>query len=134
MRYFLHLTNSLLLFTCVLCAAAPEVFAQDIQSKLERANELRDVQLQKVEQLQPMKADDDLTSAGLKMAQALGFILGAFLIGAWAYKKYILKDIALPMSKIRILERVPVSTRGSVMLAEVDGKKILVGVTPQSIK
>jgi flagellar biogenesis protein FliO len=115
--------------------APPASDAKHELSKLERANVLREIQLGKGALAEPLPSpDQDLTSTALRMFQSLGIILGCFLIGAWAYKKYILKEVGgVSASRIKVLERMSVSTRGTVILSEIDGKKILIGITPQSI-
>ncbi len=141
MRYFSTVT---ILFLTFFLTVSTLSFAQDeppipdakrVASKLERANELRESQLGKVGMAEGMpRPDEDLGSAAMRMVQSLGVILGLFLIGAWAYKKYILKDTTtLPTARLRVIERLAVSPRGSIMLSEVEGRRVLVGVTPQAI-
>jgi flagellar biogenesis protein FliO len=140
-RYFSTVT---ILFLTFFLTVSTLSFAQDepsipdakrVASKLERANELRESQLGKVGMAEGMpRPDEDLGSAAMRMVQSLGVILGLFLIGAWAYKKYILKDTTtLPTARLRVIERLAVSPRGSIMLSEVEGRRVLVGVTPQAI-
>ena len=84
-------------------------------------------------QVPPALAEQDLTTTGLKMFQGLGLVVGLLLIGAWGYKKYVLKDLPLSSRRIRVLERLMIAPRASLMLVEVENKKILVGTTGQNL-
>lgn len=72
-------------------------------------------------------------SMALRMIQGLGLVAGLFLIGAHFYKKYTLKDAPQIAKKIKILERTPLGGKGALILAEVDGQKVLVGMGSDSL-
>ena len=69
-----------------------------------------------------------LEESGTKMIQGLavcGFVL---CVGVWGYKRYILKAPAVASRKMKIIERMPLSPRSTLVLIEVEGKKKLVAM------
>lgn len=70
--------------------------------------------------------DESLSASGIKVFENLFALLGIVLIGAWVYKKYILKEHITASKRIRIIEHIPLLTRANLTLVEVGGEKILV--------
>lgn len=69
-----------------------------------------------------------LEESGTKMIQGLavcGFVL---CVGVWGYKRYILKAPTVISRKMKIIERMPLSPRSTLVLIEVEGKKKLVAM------
>ena len=140
---------SLFLSILLLCGNAVSVMAQEVtpqatvnentlmQEKLERTRELmkeaKDPTKKATQDSELHKHDEDLSSSGMKMVQSLGFLVALVFIGAWAYRKFILKEVALPVRQMKLIERLPLSPRASLFLAEVHGMKIVVGMTADSI-
>jgi|GEM_PF-1419837 len=72
-------------------------------------------------------------TAVLRMIQGLGIVAGMFLIGAHYYKKFALKNAPQFSRKIKILERSSLGGKRGLVLAEVDGQRILVGMGGNSL-
>lgn len=72
-------------------------------------------------------------AAVLRMIQGLGIVAGMFLIGAHYYKKYTFKNAPQFSKKIKILERSSLGGKNGLVLAEVDGQRILVGMGGDSL-
>lgn len=108
---------------------------QTIEQKLEKTRALmQENQLAHPAQAPATKADDDLVaSSGIKMLQGLAVLVSLVLVGAWAYKKFVLKDTTIVSRKMKLLERITIAPRASLILTEVDGNKILVGLTSDGI-
>ena len=69
-----------------------------------------------------------LESSGIKMLQGLALCGGVLCLGAWAYKKYVLKTPAVASRKMRIIERLPLSPKATLVLIEVEGIKKIVAM------
>jgi flagellar biogenesis protein FliO len=72
-------------------------------------------------------------SIALRMIQGLGLVAGLFLIGAHCYKKYALKDAPQTTRKIKIIERSSMGGKQALVLAEVEGQKVLIGLGGDSL-
>lgn len=72
-------------------------------------------------------------TAVIRMIQGLGIVAGIFLIGAHYYKKYTLKNAPQFSRKIKILERSSLGGKNGLVLAEVDGQRVLVGMGGDSL-
>ena len=73
-------------------------------------------------------ASDENTGAGLRMAEGLAFCLGLLMLGVYALKKGKLKGIVHGSKAIRVIERSAVTQRTSLLLVEVQGRKVLLSV------
>ncbi len=69
----------------------------------------------------------------LKMLEALGLVAGVFLIAMHFYKKYAAKAEVKSGKKIRIIERTSITAKSALIMAEVEGRRILIGVGPDPI-
>ncbi len=67
-----------------------------------------------------------------RMLMVLGFIIGLILVLAYLYRKVVLMRGGSVMSA-KILMTLPLGTRERVVLIEMEGKRLLLGVTTQSI-
>lgn len=77
---------------------------------------------------------DPIDMYGIKMLKALGIVIGALLIVlAFVKKTYKVKNNLMQNGKIKVLESKSLDTRSKVCLIEVEGEKVLVGITNDSI-
>ena len=70
----------------------------------------------------------ELTGAGWHALKGLGLCLGVFLIGVYFYKRLGLKAAAGGRRRLRIVERMPLQGRVSLLLVELDGEETLLAV------
>jgi flagellar biogenesis protein FliO len=117
--------------------AADNSSKEEIGTKASRMNSIASIMKQGRENAKAgnVKSKEDFNSGSmaLKMIQGLGLVSGLFLIGAHFYKKYTLKDAPQVTKKIKIIERTPLGGKGALILAEVDGQKVLVGMGSDSL-
>lgn len=77
--------------------------------------------------------DISAQETGFRMIKGLGICLGVLFIGVYFYKKYALQGNVSVGRTMKILERMPVSTRTSVILAEVKGRRVLLSVGSERV-
>lgn len=65
--------------------------------------------------------------------KGLGICIGTLLVGVWAVKKFKIGSKVLPSRRMRVIERLPLTQKSSLLLLEIDGTKTLVGVGPDRI-
>jgi len=108
-----------LLVACVSYANAEEAEG----SKLERTRAL-------VNEVQApaAKPDTDLSTTAWKMAKGLAITLGVLCVGLGVAKKFGVTPNATGKKRIKLLDRISVSRKSSLILAEVDGRQILLAV------
>lgn len=86
-------------------------------------------------QPQSSQAPGDLTAAAMKMALALGGILGLLVLGGYVIRRYVLNQTFLgkrtPM--MRVLARVNITPKAGVALLEVPGKVLVIGITGSTL-
>lgn len=130
----MKITFSVLLvyiLTCCSGAFADESIAEMKSSKLERVGELVHENREHGGALRQIreeaeKSDDQMSSSGMKMFQGLAFCVGLLLVGSGIYRKFGRgKSLGGSTSRIKILERSALSARAMVVLAEIDGQKVL---------
>lgn len=70
-----------------------------------------------------------------QLVQGLGFCIGIFLVGVWAYKKVVLKGGVAPgqARKIKVIERYPLSPRSGLVLVNIDSKQILIATNGDGV-
>ncbi|MCB0339229.1 MAG: flagellar biosynthetic protein FliO [Bdellovibrionales bacterium] len=114
----------------VLCSQAfAEESAQDqdlfARGKAVAALVHRDV----AEKTKSIAEEETSTESSLvKVTQGLFLCCGVFLMGVWAYKKYVLKDQQDFAQRIRVIDRAAISQKSHLVLAEVDGQRVLLAV------
>jgi flagellar biogenesis protein FliO len=117
--------------------AADDISGEEVGAKANRMNSIASIMKQGRENSKnsskKSKEEYNSGSMALRMIQGLGLVSGLFLIGAHFYKKYTLKDAPQITKKIKILERTPLGGKGALILAEVDGQKVLVGMGSDSL-
>ncbi len=135
-----HILRTTILFLCLLaCGVAnadqPTVGDQRMFDKLERTRQLMQETPAPTEASAAAQSvqDAETTSSGMKMVQSLGFLVALVLVSAWAYKKFVLKEAVTLSRKMKLIERLPIAPRASLMLAEIDGTTILVGLSGDAI-
>ena len=62
-----------------------------------------------------------------RVLQGLGLVAGLFLVGAYLYRRVFVKTVGDRPRRIVILERVQIHPKSFLVLAEVDGERVLVG-------
>ncbi len=106
-------------------ALAQEVVSSP--SKLERTKEL--VKQGSDERAQPKTVtESSIETSAVKMVSGLVGAIGVLLLLVVALKKIQKGGALVSNKKIKILERTPLSQRSALVLAEVDGERILLGV------
>lgn len=82
---------------------------------------------------QAASIDPSVQGSGLKMVQGLAACLAVLLIGSWAVKRH-QKGVENNSSRrLKILERLPLAPKTFLVLAEVEGKKILLSVGSERV-
>ncbi len=101
-------------------------------SKLERTRSLmKDAENE--HQQKGSAPTQDASGIGLKMFQGLAFALGLLFIGLYFVKKLNPRAVGGAERKIKIVERTPVTPKTSLILAEVEGKKVFLAVGPDRV-
>lgn len=67
----------------------------------------------------------------VRMVQGLGLCLAVFLVGVKIYKRYSKHPPIARSRRMKILERLPLAGKNALILAEVDGRSILVTLGEQ---
>lgn len=66
-------------------------------------------------------------STMFQMIKGLAMVAGLFLIAAYLYNRFVLKKVAPQTGRIKIIERTQILPKTYVVLAEIDGEKVLFG-------
>ncbi|MBX7139240.1 MAG: flagellar biosynthetic protein FliO [Oligoflexia bacterium] len=90
-----------------------------------------DSQQQVLTQLRSEKQEVSLSA--IKMIQALGLCIGVFLIATFLVRKYGPKNLMPTGRRLRVREKLPVTSKTSLMLIEVDERPFLVAVGPDHV-
>lgn len=88
------------------------------------------------QQVENKAAENEVGQPGMlvKMLQGLGVCIGFLLVGAFVYKKFTGHVSTLTGGPhIKVLEKVALSPKISLILAEVDQQRILLGISPEGI-
>lgn len=74
-------------------------------------------------------------SAGeiLRVLMGLGIVLGLLFAGLWLFKRGTGGSFRLSQHKMRIISSLPLSGRARLLLVEISGKQLLIGVNPHRI-
>lgn len=64
----------------------------------------------------------------LTLFQGLGYCLIAFFVGIHLYRKYVLKQSGPSKRHMRVIERLPLSSKSSLLMVEVDGRRVLMAL------
>ncbi len=75
----------------------------------------------------------DMLSSGLKMTVALVLVLGTVLLVAWFARRFLNRRISAGGSGLRILASQYVGVKKNIMLLEVPGSVLVLGVTGDRI-
>ena len=76
----------------------------------------------------------DMTSSMNRMLGGFLFCLGLFGAGIHFYKRYFMQAGSRTERRLKIVERLPVSTKNSLLLVELDGREFLLATGPDSPK
>jgi flagellar biogenesis protein FliO len=72
-------------------------------------------------------------SSLMLLFQGLAFCLGVFFIGLHIYKKYFLKNAITASRSMQIIERLNLGNKSSLVLVEIENKKVLVALGADKI-
>jgi flagellar biogenesis protein FliO len=78
-------------------------------------------------------ASDQESGAGLRMVEALLLCLGVFFVGVYFYRKKTGHSPLKRTNRMRVLDRVFVAPKTSLVLAEVDGRQVLLAVGSEQV-
>lgn len=98
-------------------------------SKLERTKAL----IVEGQSSQSQSAEQSAQPSGLKAVRGLAITLGLFLLGAFAYQKFIKKNQPGVGQNSPVLTRMKVSHNTEISLVEIDGKKFVVLVSSNGV-
>ena len=125
---------------CVAAQDAPQAAQEDVSSMASKLERTRAIIAQAhtdggtvASSTSSAPASVDEGPSLMKLFQAMGLIIALLLVGVWATKKYIIKEIPQSQRTIRILEKVALSQKASLFVAEVGNTKILVGTSGESV-
>lgn len=127
--------------------SAPIALAEDLTGQVEavttqgsgsnRAKAIADImnknRKEKSATVEVSKPENNTGSMALRMIQGLGIVVGLFIIGAHYYKKYVIKSEPKQTRSIKIVERTPLGSKNALILAEIEGQRVLVGLSAESI-
>jgi flagellar biogenesis protein FliO len=74
----------------------------------------------------------DMTGSMIRMLGGFLFCLGLFGAGIHVYKRYFMQSCGKVERRLKILERLPVSAKNSLLLVELDGRELLLATGPDS--
>lgn len=74
----------------------------------------------------------DMTSSMIRMLGGFLFCLGLFAAGIHLYKKFFLRTSGAVQRRLRIVERLPISQKNSLLLVELDGREVLLATGPDA--
>ncbi len=80
-----------------------------------------------------MIATPDMLTSGLKMTAALVLVLGTVLLVAWVARRYLGRRTSVGGSGLRIVASQYVGVKKNIMLLEVPGSVLVLGVTGDRI-
>ena len=102
------------------------------QAMAERAHE-KEMRAQNSE-VWRTETEGSVAGAGIRMIQALALCVGVLLIGLHLFKKYNKNQGRLAGGRrMRVIERLPISAKTSVIMLEVEGRSIIVSVGPEHV-
>jgi flagellar biogenesis protein FliO len=113
-----------------------QVAGSGVEQKLERARRLvseREDSKSREEHSNVSADSGPQTPSVLRMLEALGICVGFFLVGAHFLKRINGKHGSGSSKRMRVLERLPVSPKTTMVLAQVDGKTILFSVGAERV-
>ncbi|MBN8548941.1 MAG: FliO/MopB family protein [Deltaproteobacteria bacterium] len=108
---------------------------QSAESKLERTRQLFANKEHSADGSKPStpawktESEGSLVGTGFKMLQGLGICVGLLFVGVHFFKKYNPQNNPRAAGRsMRVLERMPIAPKTSLVLAVVEGRKILMAV------
>lgn len=125
-RTYLGLISSMLLLIQTTWADT----TSEPASKLQLA---REIMLQNASSPALNTTPVDSTMQGGKALQGLGLCLGIFFVGLFFLKRYGFIQRQTHSKRLKVLERLPISAKASVVLVDCDGKKMLLGVGSEKV-
>jgi flagellar biogenesis protein FliO len=123
----LFLITYFFIFSNLALSQEPQSPTPSFAEKMERAKQIVDSANAKQDEAIADVSEPDLTGAGVKLIQNLGILIGILLIGTWAAKKWLIKELPESVRNLKIIDRITIDPRNRLTLVEVSGKQVLVG-------
>lgn len=79
------------------------------------------------------EAETNVAASGMRMVKALGICLGLFFIGVYLYKRFAHKAVIIPSRRMRVIDRVSVAAKTTLVLVEVEGRTVLMAVGGEKV-
>ncbi len=80
------------------------------------------------------ETETSVAGAGMRMIQALALCVGALLVGLHLFKKYNKTAGRAPSGrKMRVIERIAVSAKTSLVMLDVEGRTVVISVGPDHV-
>ncbi len=77
--------------------------------------------------------ESPLSSNAVRMIAGLALCVGVFLIGAWLVRRTSGKVKPMNTRSMRVVERMPVTSKTSLMLIEVEGRRVMIAAGPDKV-
>ena len=118
--------------------AANQASELAIQNKLDRTRELlKDSQGEKGRPAAGASAGGDIGGdialTGVRVLEGLLLCLGVLALGVYIAKRFGFKPAGGAARKIKLIERTPLSSRTALVLAEIEGKTVLISVGAERV-
>ena len=84
-------------------------------------------------QQKSITAESPLSSNAGRMVAGLAMCVGVFLIGAWLVRRASGKIKPTNTRSLRVVERMPITSKTSLMLVEVDGRRVMISAGPDKV-
>lgn len=92
------------------------------------------VQAKRATQIEQKIPDQSPTSASaVRMIAGLALCVGVLLIGAWLVRRASGRIKPSNTRNMRIIERMPVTPKTSLMLIEIDGRRVMIAAGPEKV-
>ncbi len=117
----------------MLCFASAAAFAEESidSGKLERTKTLIE---ESKSQEKKQQSAPEISTASYKMLQGLGLCCVLLMVGVYVAKKCKISGIAQGNRKMRLIERIALSPRSHLVLAEVEGRRVLLAVGSDNVR
>jgi flagellar biogenesis protein FliO len=129
MNSTIRILLSLSLISLISLADHNRCYGEDkLQEKLDKVIALAEEQGKNIDMRDLREKKDEERGYMVKMLQGLGLCVGVLLIGLFFVKRFNPNIIKASTKNLRLLEKISISAKSSLVLAELDGKKFIVAV------
>ena len=102
-------------------------------AKLERAKAIAQ-ESRAAEKEKKNAAPPSFASSGVKMTQGLALCVAILLIGAFLAKKFKVGAVNSGARSMKVLERLPLTPKTALLLAEVQGQRVILSVGSEQVQ